>query len=1251
MRWLHISDLHFGYTSSTAANMREEILKLAGRIRQVDVLFITGDFLFGPSKTDDFKTDALFDEVKEYVWELQKALGIDKRDTFVVQGNHDGKRPSDEFDINRYEAAIRNYSPEIGDINSRALEEIQKNRAQFKKLYQQIRDEEELSGWHFCIPYHKGKCNYNIICLNTAMLCYKNDEQGNLILGTKFLDAMFSKAQEYKMPVIVLAHHPLEHIAMRDHEHFLSKLGKLETGNASNILYLCGHEHHASHKTRELSHNHTLRIFSCGGMMENKTNQGEPDMVIFEGEIHEENNTGYVQAHRWEFSIQRFLPDQRFSFSSEQDYALDGRWYFPERPDTEKPAMVRRRAYCDSLLQLCGNANLSGEINAGERAAYKRLAHVFVEPNLKPMPAENGVPQDETEKISRTKPEHMSVLFRDVPKCLHTLVLSRSGEGKSSLLQWLACAYALPLSSKPNDGEYNYRDIPKHGSLPKKNEWVPIWLPCKSIGNDCETLEEAIRLVLPREGHEGERLSQEVMDWVDKGDALILMDGVDESGNREQQLRIFSLLTQFFAEHQEANVVVSLRSEAWYALSQEERQRYGTLFKRYAIEPLDTEQIETLWKNLTLTSTDELSGDVHDNYKRWRPLWMDNYRYYAMAQNPFLLTILFLVYRRYHHQPDSRVLFREAMEALQERERAEMRSDGANGKKGMNFGELLRYLSFIAFHMTEANISCVSGEQLRGYLLEMQEQRRDLTPPDWEKDEGSLNDCLEYLKNGNAILRPYGVPGAWAGNRETLYEFRYKAFQEYLTAWSAVESYAPGCSIDDPPGEVLLSALDREHMTNAIIMAAEINLPFGQRVFRETLKALKTASNPTRQRHCRTILIRLLRNDVLLRNGDVKNALASVFPQFIPISEIKDVDEIRQGRYGSLMDEHLAHIGQSVYGNPYYWTPLMELLNGNIPSPYENYKQCGNDKIHALSLLACAFWLAHEKVSGLSEDLYPTGHISELKQDMLRVAGDSDADSTIRWQGFRVLMFMYSQPWRDFREFILSGTREAFFETPTEYARYRTALVSYINSVSLPCQYPETAIPPLRFEMLIPYADTQVANNVCFSEKALDNLLEHYGAIGANIAEIQNRFREAYSVAFLSALFHGEKHRVKKMFRLLGAWLDIIWKGDPKYFKMLDLQACTGLALRKGILQSEAYTQEEKDTVQTCIRSLDLAVLEHMEEIGQINDLCKTYFAEKYYPTLYPEVVSGAPNAEGIKALIAHLKSEGKNSTDDVQSG
>ena len=339
MRWLHVSNIHFGYEQRIEIeSMRDGLLELAARIPPVDCLFITGDVCDAPNAGEEFP-----DEAVSYIRKLQDVLQVAPHDTFLVQGNHDANRPKSVI-LSAYEQGVSKYRPEDGEIDADLLKMVQERRKGFRELYAQICGEDEPPGWHYCRESH----GFRIICLNTAMLSFKDGEQGSLILGTGFLKNMFDNIDD-SLPLIVVAHHDLSHIVIGDQTVFKNRLDAIRKDKKEIIPYLCGHTHIITKPHEEKLNHHSLLTFTCGAGMNQTTFRGRVDMSVLSGEMDKDRNNGYVQSYRWEYNVNAFLPNQSFSYTEKQGYALDGRWYFPDRPKDGQVSDKNRKV---SWLQL-----------------------------------------------------------------------------------------------------------------------------------------------------------------------------------------------------------------------------------------------------------------------------------------------------------------------------------------------------------------------------------------------------------------------------------------------------------------------------------------------------------------------------------------------------------------------------------------------------------------------------------------------------------------------------------------------------------------------------------------------------------------------------------------------------------------------------------------------------------------------------------------------------------------------------------
>lgn len=94
IRWLHISDLHFGYNRYLVQNMREELFSRIKTIEKIDYLFITGDLRYGKEEPDSYP-----EETVEFINGMKDALGLKKESVFIVPGNHDVTRKDNNLPV------------------------------------------------------------------------------------------------------------------------------------------------------------------------------------------------------------------------------------------------------------------------------------------------------------------------------------------------------------------------------------------------------------------------------------------------------------------------------------------------------------------------------------------------------------------------------------------------------------------------------------------------------------------------------------------------------------------------------------------------------------------------------------------------------------------------------------------------------------------------------------------------------------------------------------------------------------------------------------------------------------------------------------------------------------------------------------------------------------------------------------------------------------------------------------------------
>lgn len=317
VRWLHISDLHFGSGQAMSNRMRKKLRQfLRDNAINVDYLFITGDLVYAPKATQED-----WDKAVEYIRELQTLLKIGSHETFCVPGNHDVRRNTlREFLVNEL---VSFYDTRDGNIDESVLEGIDRTYESFKIAYKEICGR-EYGNHHFVDKREK----VNIFCIDTALTYSEENQDRKLLLGTKLIDEMMEDVDD-ALPGIVLAHHSFD--CLSDTERTMLEPELKDNGV---LLYLCGHEHKAQFKEiQSINQKKILYEYLCGSDMDRGPNHIITDMDIFIGQLNDDGKTGFIDAWRFSRDNKDFLPDIEFS-SRQSSKQLDGRHYFPKRDDT-----------------------------------------------------------------------------------------------------------------------------------------------------------------------------------------------------------------------------------------------------------------------------------------------------------------------------------------------------------------------------------------------------------------------------------------------------------------------------------------------------------------------------------------------------------------------------------------------------------------------------------------------------------------------------------------------------------------------------------------------------------------------------------------------------------------------------------------------------------------------------------------------------------------------------------------------------
>lgn len=232
MRWLHLSDLHFGDNQQHSGLDRSRVLSaLLDDVKQqlataepLDAVFVTGDVAWAGTKSD-------YEAARAWFALLLQAATVKNKipELYWVPGNHDLDRT--QVTKNALSKAVHDQARQTrgeleglwGDDNSRAY--LTKKFDCYQAAFGAF---EGQPFWEKTQTTDLGPVR--ILGLNSALLSYNNQDEGQLRLGHQQLLALRSPAL-----TIVLQHHPPSWLA--DGEDELNDLA------SQPHLMLSGHEH------------------------------------------------------------------------------------------------------------------------------------------------------------------------------------------------------------------------------------------------------------------------------------------------------------------------------------------------------------------------------------------------------------------------------------------------------------------------------------------------------------------------------------------------------------------------------------------------------------------------------------------------------------------------------------------------------------------------------------------------------------------------------------------------------------------------------------------------------------------------------------------------------------------------------------------------------------------------------------------------------------------------------------------------
>lgn len=1150
MRWLHISDIHFGYDSAAVETMRKKTLELAENIEKVDCLFVTGDLRYGKKETKSYPPETL-----TFIQDLQKALGVGPEDTFVVAGNHDVNR--DEMLEAGIEKAAEGYITSSGNIPDATLNYIRGQRAPFLALYRQVCGCDE-PGWHYC----RQKGGFNIICLNTALFCCRDGEDGSLIVGSKLLNEL-AKTVDSRLPGIVLAHHDFDSLRQEERQEL-----EIALKDMGAVVYLCGHQHVAlSRRQNTYRANQDLHVFLCGTSVDKDPNLEQVDMDVFVGEIEKTGRSGCVQAFKWNRRFHDWVPDVDFSYP--ENKAVDGRRYFPPgaRPQPPKPLNKNvLEKYNEYIRSQCSEVELNGlPTNLEDVERKYALERIFVPLTFKRF---EGRKEDAEELLEVYREAEISVgdslAFREKMKPVTLdkvvppdgnfccFVLSDPGGGKTTLLKWIASVYSFPE---------DYRD--KETNLPWR-ELFPVWIRCRDIPVGTRpslwnTIENITRLGEWMPGDSGaEDFIRLVSHHIENGTALLLVDGLDEIGSDADRQHFVNQLRIFTERHPMANMVVTSRITGFPAMTNKTFKGFDS----YEIAPLGRGSV----KDLCVKWFGIVDGESEASREKGKALAgriTEDMRIFRLARNPLLLTTLLLVERRVGRLPTKRTaLYDEAIQVL-----LETWNRAGHGHERVDPDEARYQLAYVAFYMTVNHIKRITKDTLTDLLRAV---RRDFS--DLVSNGEPVSVFVDNIEKRSALLIQKGFDKSEDGRMAAVYEFQHLTFQEYLAAFAVAKRCYPGLEDEDSPGAVLKPHLLDTTLKETISLAAIMDRFCAREIVEELLtKTAAEAEVWDAYVHLHILLLQFIADEVQLKADTVDRILDYCFKDDrVWYMDRKLLPQILEGRYKEKLIALFSAMDQKLHnGFPRYGL-LLQVLSGQIADPYQYYldnrtSDSVQRQAEALSVLADGVWTDTD--------------------DTLRKVGEKQMPK-LRAE---ILDFLLSEDENVLNEAFDVVYDGLFISDGKEAVKYLEACVGYINRFR---RRPTIYDGFLRASIL---EDFQVRKEIRIEREAFQQIYAE--ARGKRLFEF-DLYRDMLAFGMIAAVTRLEAECMEAWFALTRERYGEMLVWAPSTFTyLLEVNYNFSELMEQAVLRDPSYNAAQKAAVQRHILETDLSSAWYMKTL------------------------------------------------------
>lgn len=355
------------------------------------------------------------------------------------------------------------------------------------------------------------------------------------------------------------------------------------------------------------------------------------------------------------------------------------------------------------------------------------------------------------------------------------VVLGDPGSGKTTLLRYLALIYARDLA----EGAQLVRDklqLNESGRL-------PILLPLRQIGaflrtrpdDGTEGHKTLLDFLFRSLGNERIELPADFFDqWLKTGQAVILLDGLDEVADPDLRRRVSRLVEDFTRAYPNCRTVVTSRIVGYTGAARLGEDYVTTTVRDFTLS--DVESFLTNWHRLVAIGQmgpgESAEAFAAGQTRQLLQAIRSNERIRELAINPLMLTVIAMVHRDRVKLPDRRAeLYAEAVDVLLGKweEAKGLQEIPILDGKPFDTGDRRLMLQSVALAMHEKQQKEIADDDLRRLLGDM---FHDILG-DWRQTGRAVAHFLDVMQERTGLLAARG---------EGVYAFSHLTFQEYLAA-------------------------------------------------------------------------------------------------------------------------------------------------------------------------------------------------------------------------------------------------------------------------------------------------------------------------------------------------------------------------------------------------------------------------------------------------------------------------------------